>query len=325
MMLKVAIVITPEAFPHSIIEPLDVFSRCQTIYQRRTGQTHSDKPQVALVAETLEQTIELNGIRISPTHDVWTTEKFDVVWIPSLMVDDALSYRQRTKMQRWIKDQFQHGAEIATVCTGAFLLAETGLLNHRESTLHWTYSDLFSEMYPLVRVKPHVPVHCEDRLYSAAADSEWITLATEILERKYGRFFSAKTAEMFIFNGYKRIGGQVFENRFTNQTRDAIIAKTQAWISEHFSEENLISRAAIEFGLSESSLARRFKSAHRESVINFIQHVRIQRAKEALEMTKLPVEKISDLVGYRDSSYFRRLFKIKTGMTPKQYRKHCSA
>ena len=97
MMLKVAIVIIPEAFPHSIIEPLDVFSRCQTIYQRRTGQTHSHKPQVALVAESLEQTIEFSGIRISPTHDIWTTEKFDVVWVPSLMVDEALSYRQRKK------------------------------------------------------------------------------------------------------------------------------------------------------------------------------------------------------------------------------------
>lgn len=324
MMLKVAIVVIPEAYPHSIMEPLDVFSRCQAIYQSRTGQSHSHRPQVALVAESREQIIEQNGIRISPTHDITTADRFDIVWIPSLMVDDALSYRQCKKMQRWIKDQFQHGAEIATVCTGAFLLAETGLLNYRESSLHWSYSYLFSDAYPLVRVKPHVPILCEDRLYSAAADSEWINLATEILERNYGKVFSTKTAEMFIFNGYKRVGGRASESRFTSPAQDAIIAKTQAWISEHISEDNLISRAASEFGLSESSLARRFKSAHRESVIKFIQHVRIQRAKEALETTKLPVERICDLVGYRDSGYFRRLFKIKTGMTPNQYRKQCS-
>lgn len=318
MMLKVAIVVIPEALPHSIIEPLDVFSRCQTIYQQRIGQDHSHKPQVALVAESREQTMELNGIRISPTHDITTAEKFDVVWIPSLMVGDALSYRQCKKMQRWIKDQYQHGAEIATVCTGAFLLAETGLLNYRESALTRSYSYLFSDIYPLVSVIPHAIIHCEERLYSAAADSDWITLATEILERKYGKVFSAKTAEMFIFNDYKR----AFQSRFTNRTQDPIVTKAQAWITEHISEDNLVSRAAIEFGLSESSLARRFKSAHRESAINFIQDVRIQRAKEALEMTKLPVERICDLVGYRDSSYFRRLFKIKTGMTPSQYRKH---
>lgn len=324
-MLKVAIVVIPEAFPHSIIEPLDVFSRCQTIYSKRTGQHSDQKSQVALVGETKDFFIKFNGIRISPTEDIAAAERYDIIWIPSLMVDECLTYRKRKKMIRWIKDQARQGAEIATVCTGAFLLADTGLLNHRDTTLHWSFSDLFSEQYPLVRVKPHVPVICDDNFYSAAADSEWITLTSEILSRKYGKVFSAKTSEMFVFNGYKRVSGKVFESRFINQTQDAIIAKTQAWISEHISEENLISRAAIEFGLSESALARRFKSAHRESVINFIQHVRIERAKEALEMTKLPVERISDLVGYRDSSYFRRLFKIKTGMTPKQYRKHCSA
>lgn len=324
-MLSVAIVVVPEAFPHSIIEPLDVFSRCQTIYSKRTGQTVDQKPLVALVGETRDLSIEFNGIRIAPTDDVSGQQKFDVIWIPSLMIDERLTYKNRKKMIRWIREQANHGAEIASVCTGAFLLAETGLLNHRQTTLHWSFSDLFSDTYPLPQVKPHVPLTSDGNIHCAAADSEWITLASAILERRFGRVFSAKTAEMFVFNGYKRVNGRVFETRFVNQTKDAIIAKTQAWIAEHICEENLISRAAIEFGLSESALARRFKSAHRESVINFIQHVRIERAKEALEMTKLPVERISDLVGYRDSSYFRRLFKIKTGMTPKQYRKHCSA
>lgn len=325
MMLKVAIVVIPEAFPHSIIEPLDVFSRCQTIYQHRTGQANSLRPQVALVGESLEHTIELNDIRISPTHDVATAEQFDVVWIPSLMVDDAFSYLQRKDMQRWIKDQFQHGAEIATVGTGAFLLAETGLLNYRVSALNKSYAYLFSDAYPLVSVKLQAPIHCDEQLYSAASDSDWICLATEILERKYGKVFSAKTAELFIFNGYKRFGGRLPESRFSNRIQDAIVTKAQSWIAEHISEDNLVSRVAIEFGLSESSLARRFKSANRESVMHFIQEVRIQRAKEALEMTKLPIERICDLVGYRDSTYFRRLFKIKTGMTPNQYRKLSSS
>ena len=318
MMLKVAIVVIPEAFPHSIIEPLDVFTRCQTIYQHQTGERITEVPQVALVGESSEHTIELNGIRISPTHDITTPEQFDVIWIPFLMIDDELSYRRRKKMQHWIKDQLLHGAQVATVGTGAFLLAETGLINYRETALNRSYSYLFSDIYPLVKIKPQVAVHCEDWLYSAAADSDWISLATEVLEMKYGKVFSAKTAEMFIFNSYKR----EVKNR-ANHIHDAIVAKAEAWISEHISEDNLVSRAAMEFGLSESSLTRRFKAAHRESVMNFIQNLRIQRAKEALEMTKLPVERICDLVGYRDSSYFRRLFKIKTGMTPNQYRKQC--
>ncbi len=323
-MFKVAIVVIPEAFPHSIIEPLDVLSRCQTIYYKRTGQLNDLKPEIALVGETRDFQIEFNGISISPTEDVTTQERYNVVWIPSLLVDNSLAYRNRKKMIRWIREQARQGAVVATVCTGAFLLAETGLLNHRTTTLHWSFAELFTETYPLIKVQPQVPVICDEKFYSAAADSEWITLVSEILTLKYGKVFSSKTSEMFVFNGYKRSSGMALGTRFANRTQDAIIAKTQAWISEHIAEENLVSRAACEFGLSESSLARRFKSAHQESVINYIQHIRIERAKEALEMTKLPVERISDMVGYRDSSYFRRLFKIKTGMTPKQYRKQCS-
>ena len=324
-MLKVAIVVIPEAFPHSIIEPLDVFSRCQSIYQKRTGHFSEQKPQVALVGESKDIKISFNGIQICPTDDVYSSERYDVVWIPSLMVDSALSYKKRRKMIGWIRNQANNGAEIATVCTGSFLLAETGLLNYRSTTLHWSFAELFLECYPLVFLKPHIPFTYNQNIYSAAADSEWITLVTEILEKRYGKSFSSKTAEMFIFNGYKNKKTNSLDSKFIINTKDAVVAKTQAWLTEHISENNLISRAAVEFGLSESSLARRFKSAHRESVISYVQRVRIERAKEALELTNLPVEKISDLVGYSDSSYFRRLFKGKTGMTPKQYRKQYSA
>ena len=128
---------------------------------------------------------------------------------------------------------------------------------------------------------------------------------------------------MFLFSGKGKKNNNI--NIQPNKTpEDAIVLKTQSWLSEHISEANLIARAAHEFGLSESSLTRRFKSARSESVINYIQYLRIERAKEALELTNMPVEKISDLVGYRDSSYFRRLFKGKTGMTPKEYRKQYS-
>ena len=324
-MLKVAIIVIPEAFPHSITEPLDVFTRCQSIYQKRTGQYADQKPSVSLVAESKDVKINFNGIQITPTDDMSGSTRYDIIWIPSLMVDQDLSYRARRRVVQWIRDQAKSGAEIATVCTGAFLLAETGLLNHRSTTLHWSFTDLFSKTYPQVLVKPHVPIVHHQNIYSAAANSEWITLVTEILEKWYGKAFSSKTAEMFIFNSYKGKKAKLYDWKYLNHTQDAIVAKTQAWLTEHISEDNLISRAATEIGLSESALSRRFKLAHCESVISYVQHVRVERAKEALELTKMPVEQISDLVGYSDSSYFRRLFKGRTGMTPKQYRKHYSA
>lgn len=324
-MFKVAIVVIPEAYPHSIIEPFDLFSRSQSIYQCRTGQGSDDCSSVTLVAEDKDQILDFNSVQIKAADDVRSREVYDLVWIPSLIIDQRMEYRKRKQMISWIKSQYNAGAKVATVCTGAFLLAETGLLNFKNTTLHWSFAESFSEKYPLVTVNPQIPVCAEDGFYSAAADSEWLSLSRTILKDRFGKDFSTKTAEMFSFNGVrsgstgKRVAGSV------GNAHDAIAEKTKNWLSDHISENNLITRAATELGMSESSLARRFKSAHRVSLIGFIQEVRIERAKDALEMTSMPVERISDLIGYRDSSYFRRLFKIKTGMTPKEYRKNYSA
>ena len=99
-MLKIAIIAIPEAFPHSIIEPLDVFSSCETIYKLRSGQQNLSKPTVSLVGESKDIAINFKGVQISPTTDVNEHEKFDVVWIPSLALDNWLSYKKRRQTLR---------------------------------------------------------------------------------------------------------------------------------------------------------------------------------------------------------------------------------
>lgn len=320
-MLKVAVIVIPEAFPHSVIEPFDVLSRGKAIYQCRTGQNDAFRSQVSLIAECKDTQVEYNNIRICPTDDINTREQFDLIWIPSLVIDKNLSYKKRKNIIGWIKHQANNGAEIASICTGSFLLAETGLLNYQSITMHWSFTSLFSENYPSVFVKPQLPTLYNNKVYSAAADAEWLTVVKDILEKYYGKSFSAKTAEMLSFNAMRYKHHSPPNLTACEQSYDAIVEKTQTWLTAHISETNLISRAANEFGLSESSLTRRFKSARKVSVIKFIQGIRVERAKDALELTNMPIEQISDLVGYRDSSYFRRLFKTKTGMTPKEYRK----
>ncbi|MEE2730330.1 MAG: helix-turn-helix domain-containing protein [Pseudomonadota bacterium] len=325
-MYKVAIVLIPEAFPHSVIEPFDLLSRSQRLYKYRTGQSSVPDVSVSIVAEDKNQLPEFNGVHIAASEDVYSRETFDLIWIPSLMLDSGLSYRKRKAMMSWIRQQVSAGAQVATVCTGAFLLAETGLLNFKVTTVHWSFVEMLSERYPLITVNPQVPVYADNGFYSAAADEEWLALAREVLQAQFGKEVSKKTAEMFSFNAVAQSAVPKVEQFGARRSaHDAVAEKTKTWLTAHIAENNLIVRAAKELGLSESSLARRFKTAHRVSLIGFIQDVRIERAKDALELTSMPIERISDLVGYRDSSYFRRLFKIKTGMTPKEYRKHYSA
>lgn len=320
-MFKVAIVVVPEAFPHSIIEPFVLFNRSQTINCYQSVEGVDTSTTVSIVAENKAQVFDTNGIRISPSEDVRTNEIFDLIWIPSLKIGSTASYRKRKLMINWITNQIRMGAKVATVCTGAFLLAETGLLNFKHTTLHWSITEKFTDKYPLVSVNPEIPIFTDGAYYSAAADSEWLALAREVLLNQFGKGFSVKAADMFSFSGLRPIQTNKIPSIAPGETHDSVAEKTRAWLSAHISEENLISRAAIEVGMSESSMARRFKTAFRVSLIGYIQDVRIERAKDALEMSSLPIERISEHIGYRDSSYFRRLFKVKTGMTPKEYRR----
>ena len=320
-MFKVAIVVIPEAFPHSIIEPFALFNHSQKIYCYRTGESTDACASVSIIAEDKSHVLDSNGICITPSEDVRTREVFDLIWIPSLMIGSSSSYRKRKLMINWIKNQIGLGAKVATVCTGAFLLAETGCLNFKNTTLHWSFTEKFSETYPLVSLNPEIPTFSDGTFYSAAADNEWLALAKEVLSNQFGRDFSIKTAEMCSFTGLRPMQSNKVTSIHKGDNHDAVAEKTRAWLSAHISEENLITRAATEVGMSESSMARRFKTAYRVSLIGYIQEVRIERAKDALEMSSLPIERISEQIGYRDSSYFRRLFKVKTGMTPKEYRK----
>lgn len=129
---------------------------------------------------------------------------------------------------------------------------------------------------------------------------------------------------MFLLQTHPQGQQHLLRTQHVSHHQDAAILKAERWLTGHFAEEQLTSRVAAELGLSESAFSRRFKQATQETPQVYVQRLRIEKAKEALELTKQPIEEISYLVGYQDSSFFRRLFKRLTGLSPNQYRKQFS-
>lgn len=320
-MIQVAIVAFPEALPSSIMGPLDVLRSCSRILQTISAGSKTRGFDVQVIAEKAEPFTGFSGVCITPDTSIANSQQYDLVWIPSLALGPHGLFDKHPDLQAWICQQHAAGAQIATVCTGAFLLAETGLLRQKKSTTHWAYAALFAKRYPTVELLPHLSMVHNETIHCAAAGSAWHDLVLNVIERYCDKRTAVQTAKMFLLQTHPHGQQHIQHLAIKQHHNDAMIEAAERWLGAHVSEEDLIARVAHEIGMNEVTFKRRFKQALNEPPSTYIQRLRIEKAKEALELTPHPVEDISALVGYRDSSFFRRLFKRTTGLSPAQYRR----
>ena len=212
-------------------------------------------------------------------------------------------------------------AEIASLCKGAFLLAETGLLNGKSCATHWTSHDLFRERFPKVNLIPE-KIICEDRgIYSSGGAYSILNFTLYLIEKYCGRetaIICSKLAEIefdrisqdqfIIFNGQKDHG-------------DESIVRAQTFIEENHGQKLSIEKIASMVHMNVRTFLRRFKKATSNTPLEYIQRVRIEAAKKRLESTTDNIMDVMYDTGYSDDKAFRNIFKKHSGLSPKEYRK----
>ncbi|MEZ5506298.1 MAG: helix-turn-helix domain-containing protein [Gammaproteobacteria bacterium] len=320
-MIRVAIIAIAEALPSSIMGPLDVLRACGRIAQAVSGKPHTAVFDVAIVGETAAAFTGFSGVTLTPDTAIDNGEHYDLVWLPSIALGPDGLFDTHPRLQAWLRQQYQAGAEIAAVCTGAFLLAEAGLLKRQKVTTHWAYAGLFAQRYPDVELLAQLSIVHNERIHCAAAGSAWHDLVLDVIERHCDKRTAIQTAKMFLLQTHPHGQQPVRHLAKPVHHHDAMIEAAQRWLDAHLSEDDLIARVAADIGMNEVTFQRRFRQALQEPANAYIQRLRVEKAKEALEMTANSVEDVSVLVGYKDSSFFRRLFKRLTGLTPAQYRR----
>ncbi|MDH3669199.1 MAG: helix-turn-helix domain-containing protein, partial [Paracoccaceae bacterium] len=204
------------------------------------------------------------------------------------------------------------------------VLAEAGLLDGRESAAHWAYVDLFRRCYPTVKMREDsvLCLSAEDAsIVTAGGVSSWQDLALYLIARLCGQQQAIHTAKVFLFAGHE--DGQLPFSAMTRAvgTSDAVIAECQSWIAKNYTVENPVHRMAERSGLNSRTFARRFRSATGYQPIDYVQALRVEEAKQMLEMSETGLDEIAVGVGYDDPASFRRLFKKKAGLTPSAYRR----
>ncbi len=224
----------------------------------------------------------------------------------------------------WLQRVHQDGALISSVCSGALLIAETGLLNGHSATAHWAYRDMFQRHYPKIAFRNDSILCLEaegDRIVTAGGVSAWHDLAVYLIARFCGYQHAIETAKVFLISGHSEGQSPYAVMTRPMASADGPISDCQTWIADNYAIPNPVERLVERSGLTARTFSRRFKAATGYAPIDYVQAMRVEEAKQMLETDALSVDEVGVLVGYGDSASFRRVFKRGVGLSPSAYRK----
>jgi transcriptional regulator GlxA family with amidase domain len=323
---EVLIVAVPETAGSALYGMLDVLMAAGNVWQTLSRKGMEQQLfNVRIIAPTAKTFTCGNGIPVAPDCNVDEDPDTGIVILPELWLgpDDDLSGRYPALLE-WIRRKHKSGAILYSACSGSVMLAATGLLDGCEATSHWGYQDLFRTRFPKVHFRPEPNLVCADptgSIVTAGGTSSWHDLALHIISRHGSQGEALRIAKVYLMKWHSE--GQL---PYTNLVRrmphaDSVVRHCEDWLAGNIRNSDAIRQAVERSSLPERTLKRRFKAATGTTLIDYVQNLRIEEAKRLLESGRLPVEEISARVSYEDVSFFRRIFKRLTGLTPSQYRK----
>ena len=275
---------------------------------------------VELVGAKKEVKLNDGMYSIHTNRQLKDVKKTDLVVIPALFGDMTIAVAKNKNLVPWIQQQYNKGAEVASLCVGAFLLGATGLLNGKKCSTHWGFINEFREMYPEVDVVDGSIVTEEKRIYSSGGANSYWNLLLYLVE-KYTNRETAILASKYFAIDIDRDSQSAFA-MFKGQKdhNDTEIKKAQEYIEKNIHEKITIDELANLTATGRRSFERRFKQATNNSVLEYIQRIKIEAVKRQFETGRKNINEVMYDVGYTDTKAFRDLFKKITGLTPIEYR-----
>ena len=246
--------------------------------------------------------------------------KTDLIIIPAIDGDLRKGLEENAEFIPWINKLYKAGAEIASLCVGAFLLASTGLVNGKKCATHWVAANEFRKMFPDVNLVTEKVVTDENGIYTSGGAYSYLTLVLYLIEKYAGRAAAVFCAKVFAIDIDRDSQSPFMMFSGQKDHVDEPIKKAQAFIEGNFHQKITVDELASMFSLSRRNLERRFKRATSNTVVEYIQRVKIEAAKMSLESTRENVNEVMYKVGYTDTKAFRTTFKKITGISPIQYR-----
>jgi len=301
----------------SIVGTYKIFTRANN-YWKETGRKELFKIELAGLSRQVEFYEGL--FTVKPHTHISAIAKTDLIVIPSLNHNYQKAVKGNQLLIDWIEKQYKHGAEVASICTGTFLLASSGLLDGRSCSTNWAVADNFRTMFPNVDLQTDKLITDENGIYTCGGAYSFLNLIIYLVEKYFDRqtaIFCSKVFQIeldrqsqspfIIFKGQKSHG-------------DEMVKKAQAYIEGHLDEKISVEDLSTRFAVGRRNFDRRFIKATGNTPVEYSQRVKIESAKKAFETSRKNINEVMYDVGYSDVKAFREVFRKITGMSPLEYR-----
>lgn len=244
----------------------------------------------------------------------------DLIIIPAVHGNKEKMMEANKAFLPWMVQQYRGGASIATLCIGVFLLAPTGLLKGKQCATHWAEAQDFRRLFPDVNLVPDKIITDESGIYTSGGAYSWLNLILYLVEKMAGRDMAITCSKIFEVQLERNSQSHFMIFSPQKQHDDEAVKKAQEYIEQNYTEPILVDDLAREVGVSRRNLERRFRKVTYNSIVEYIQRVRIEAAKQTLERERENVNEAMYKSGYNDSKAFRTTFKKLTGLSPLEYR-----
>jgi transcriptional regulator GlxA family with amidase domain len=323
--IHVSLLVIPDVMIGSLTGMFDVLNSFELLSGFDDALPASNPFRPEIVAPVPGGSPTASGLPVPAHRSIGEVERSDIVIVPSLAVQRG-DWRpgRYPAVVEWLSAIHARGGVLCSACSGVLLLAETGLLDGHEATIHWAYARTFRQQYPEVRLQLEkvLVVSGERREFvMAGASASWHDLVLYLVARYVGPTAAQAMAKFFLLQRHE--DGQAPYVTFDAPTDhgDAVVRRVQEWLTTHFALASPVEEMVKQSGLSERSFKRRFRKATGLSPIAYVQHLRVEDAKRRLERTDAPADRIGWAAGYEDATAFLRLFKRITRLTPSAYRR----
>jgi len=301
----------------SIVGAYKIFSRANGYWQNATGQQ-----LFTIQLAGLSTDVDFHGGLFTVHTQVLLSDirRTDVVIIPSLNHNYAQALKDNRRMIYWIQEQYSSGAEIASICSGAFMLAATGLLDGRICSTHWAVAEQFQQMFPKVQLRTDKIITDENGIYTNGGAYSFLNLVIYLVEKYFDRATAIYCCKVFQVE-IDRDSQSPF-TIFTGQKlhSDEMVKQAQTYIENNLQEKLSMEDLSSRYAVGRRNFDRRFIKATGNTPVEYSQRVRVESAKRALETSRKTINEVMYDVGYSDVKAFREVFRRITGLTPLEYR-----
>jgi transcriptional regulator GlxA family with amidase domain len=302
----------------SIVGAYKIFTRANA-YWKQSGRNELFTIDLAGISSKVDF---YNGLfTVTPNKQIPDISKTDLIIIPSLNHNYEQAVKANGQLIGWIEQQYKNGAEIASICTGAFLLASSGLLDGRTCSTHWAAADTFRTLFPKVDLQADRLITDENGIYTNGGAYSFLNLVIYLVEKYFDRQTAIYCSKVFQIEMDRE--SQSAFTIFTGQKQhgDEMVKEAQAYIESNMQEKISVEHLSARFAVGRRNFDRRFIKATGNTPVEYLQRVKIESAKKALETSRKTVNEVMYEVGYSDVKAFREVFRKVTGVSPLEYRR----